>query len=157
MRKFFFRNFISKHPYMTMEKPQLWLDGPLLAKYFNMLPRLVTAFLPRSKRLLISWLQSPSAVILEPPQKYLSLLPLFPLICHEVMEPGAMLLVYWILHFKPAVSLFSFTLIKRLFSSSSLSAIRYHLHIWSHSYFSPQFSFQLVIHPDCFLHDESCM
>ena len=61
----FFLDQLS-HPYMTMEKPQLWLDGPLLAKYFNMLPRLVTAFLPRTKCLLISWLQSPSAVISEP-------------------------------------------------------------------------------------------
>ena len=50
-----------------LEKPYLWLDGPLLAKSaFNMLSRLVITFLPRSKRLSISWLQSPSAVILEP-------------------------------------------------------------------------------------------
>ena len=51
-----------------LEKPQLWLDGYLLVKslLFNMLSRLVIPFFPRSKRLLISWLQSPSAVILEP-------------------------------------------------------------------------------------------
>ena len=55
-----------------LEKPQLWLDGPLFAKLtsllFNMLSRLVITFLPRSKCLLISWLQSPSAVILSPPK-----------------------------------------------------------------------------------------
>ena len=55
-----------------LEKPCFWLDRPLLAKvslFFNMLSRLVIAFLPRRKRLLISWLQSPSAVILEPKER----------------------------------------------------------------------------------------
>ena len=52
--------------------------GKVMSLLFNMLSRLVVAFLPRSKRLLISWLQSPSAVILEPP-KSLTLFPLFPL------------------------------------------------------------------------------
>ena len=47
-----------------------------------------------------------------------------PCICHEVMQPDAMILVFWIMNFKPAYSLSSFTFIKRLFSSSSLSAIR---------------------------------
>ena len=57
-------------------------------------------------------------------------LPLFPSICYEVIGPDAMILVFWILSFKPAVSLSSFTLIKRLFSSS-LSATRwYHVYIW---------------------------
>ena len=53
-----------------LKKPQPWLDGPLLAMslLFNILSSLVITFLPRSKRLLISWLQSPSAVILEPPK-----------------------------------------------------------------------------------------
>ena len=53
---------------LLLEKPQIWLDGPLLqmSLLFNMLPKLVIAFLPRSKHLSISWLQSPSAVILAP-------------------------------------------------------------------------------------------
>ena len=60
---------------------------------FNMLPRLVLAFLPRSKHLLISWLQSPSAVILEPPTiKSATVSIVSPSICHEVMVPDAMIL-----------------------------------------------------------------
>ena len=89
---------------------------------FNILSRLVITFLPRSKRLLISWLQSPSVVILEP-QKIKSLT-VSPSICHEVMGPDAMILVFWMLSFKPTFTLSSFTFIKRLFSSSSLSAVR---------------------------------
>ena len=85
---------------------------------FNTLSRFATAFLPRNNCLLISWLQSPS-------RGNLSLLPHLPLsICHEVMVPDAMILVFLIFSFKPARSLSSSTLIKRLFSSSSLSAIR---------------------------------
>ena len=59
---------------------------------FNMLPRLVIAFLPRSKRLLISWLQSPQAVILEPPK--IKLATVSPSISHEVMGPDAVILVF---------------------------------------------------------------
>ena len=59
---------------------------------FNMLSRLVITFLPRSKHLLISWLQSPSTVILEPP-KIKSVL-VSPSICHEVMGPDAMIFVF---------------------------------------------------------------
>ena len=91
---------------------------------FNMLPRFVIAFLPRSKHLLIWWLQSPSAVILEPKKLVSHCFHFSPSICHEVMRTDAMLLVFWMLSFKPAFSLSSFTFIKRLFSSSSLSAIR---------------------------------
>ena len=92
---------------------------------FSTLSRLVTAFLPKSKRLLISWLQSPSAVILEPPKiKSVTVSIVSPSICHEVMGLDAMVSVFWILSFKPAFSLFSFTFIKRLFSYSLLSAIR---------------------------------
>ena len=69
----------------------------------------------------MSWLQSPSAVILEPLK--IKSVTVSPSICHEVMGPDAMILVIWILSFKPAFSLYSFTFIKRLFSSS-LSAIR---------------------------------
>ena len=80
--------------------------------------------MPRNKRLLISWLQSPSAVILEPRSGNLSLFPPPPDICHEVMGPDAMILGFLTFSFKPALSFSSFTLIKRFFSSSSLSAVR---------------------------------
>ena len=85
---------------------------------FNMLSRLIITFLPGSKHLLISWLQSPSAVILEPQKIKVCF------ICHEVMGPDAMILVFYMLSFMPTFSLSSFTFIKQLFSSSSLSAIR---------------------------------
>ena len=72
---------------------------------FNMLFRLVIAFLPRRKHLLISWLQSPSAVILEPPKiKSVTVSIVFPFICHELMGPDAMILVFWMLSYKPAFS-----------------------------------------------------
>ena len=83
------------------------------------------AFLPRRRHLLILWLQSLSTVILEPKKLTsvtVSIVP--PSICLEVMGPDAMIFAFWILSFKPAFSFPSFTFIKRLFSSSSLSAIR---------------------------------
>ena len=99
--------------------------GKVMSLLINMLSRLYITFLPRSKHLLISWLQSPSAVILEPPKiKSLIVSIVSPSICHEVMGLDAMILVFWMLSFKPTFSLSSFTFIKRLFSSSSLSAIR---------------------------------
>ena len=86
---------------------------------------LVITFLPRSKHLLISWLQSPPAVILEPPKiKSDTVSTVSPSVCHEVMGPDDMILVFWMLSFKPTFSLSSFTFSKRLFSSSSLYAIR---------------------------------
>ena len=95
---------------------------PLL---LNMLSRLVITFLPRIKCLLISWLQLPSAVILELPKiMSLTISIISPSIYHEVMGPDARILVFWMLSFKPTFSLSIFTFIKRLFSSSSLSAIR---------------------------------
>ena len=90
-----------------------------------MLSRLVKNFLPRNKCLLKSWLQSPSAVILEPPKiKFVTVSTVSLFIFREVMETDSMILVFWMLSFKPTSSLSSFTFIKRLFSSSSLSAIR---------------------------------
>ena len=75
----------------------------------NMLSRLVITFLPRSKRLLISWLQSPSAVILEPPKiKSDTVFAVCPSICREVMGPDAVILIFWMLSFKPTFSLSSF-------------------------------------------------
>ena len=99
--------------------------GKVMSLLLNMLSRLLITFLPRSKRLLISWLQSPAAMILEPPKiKSATLSTVSPSICYEVMGPDAMILVFWMLSFKPNFSLFSFTFIQRLFCSSSLSAIR---------------------------------
>ena len=69
--------------------------GQVKSLLFNMLSGLVIAFLPRSKSLLISWLQSPSAVILEPKKiKSVTVSTVFPSICHEVMDLGAMILVF---------------------------------------------------------------
>ena len=99
--------------------------GKVMSLFFNMLSSLVITFLPRSKHLLISWLQSPSEVILESRKiKSATVSPVSPSICHELMGLDAMILGFWILSFKPAFSLSSFTFIKRLYSSSSLSAIR---------------------------------
>ena len=99
--------------------------GKVVSLLFNMLSRLVIAFLPRSKCLLISWLQSPSAVILEPPKiKSVTVYIVSPSICHEVVGPDAMIFIFWMLTFKPSFSLSSFTFIKRFFSSSSPYAIR---------------------------------
>ena len=87
------------HPYMTTGKTialtRQTFAGKVISLLFNMLSRLVITFLPRSKRLLISWLQSPSAVILETPKiKSVTLSIVFPSICHEVMRPDAMILVF---------------------------------------------------------------
>ena len=110
------------HPYMTTGKTialTRWtFVGKVMSLLFNMLSRLIIAFLPRSKCLLISWLQSPSAVILEPQKiKPVTVSIVSPSFCHEVMGPDVMILVFWMLSFKPTFSLSSFTFIKRLFSS----------------------------------------
>ena len=80
--------------------------GKVISLLFNMLPRFFITFRPRSKHLLISWPQSPSEVILES-KKRKSVTP-FISIFHEVMEPDDMILVFWMLNFKPAFSLTSF-------------------------------------------------
>ena len=85
------------HPYMTTGKTialtRRTFVGKVMSLLFNMLSRLVTAFLPTSKHLLISWLKSPSAVILEP-MKIKSVSIVSPSICYEVMGPDAMVLVF---------------------------------------------------------------
>ena len=84
------------HPYMTIGKTialTRWtFVGKVMSLLFNMLSRLVITFLLRSKRLLISWLQSPSAVILEP--RKIKSATVSPSICHEVMGPDAMIFVF---------------------------------------------------------------
>ena len=138
------------HPYMTTGKTLAltrWtFVGKVMSLLFNMLPSLVITFLPKSKRLLISWLQSPSAVILEPPS-----------ICHEVMGPDAMILVLWKLSSECWV-------LSQLFQSPLSLSSRKQSHksgvicisrgYW---YFSWQSWFQLVLHPSwhftwCTLH-----
>ena len=107
------------HPYMnngkTIALTRRIFVGKVMSLLFNMLSRLVITFLPRSKHLLISWLQSPSAWILEPKKiKPATVSTVSPSICHEVMGLDATILVFWMLSFKPTFSLFSFTFIKRL-------------------------------------------
>ena len=115
------------HPYMTTAKTitlTMWtFVGKMMSLFFNTLSRFVIAFLPRSKCLLISWLQSLSAVILEPKKtKSITVSTFSPSVYHEVMGPDAMILVFLNTEFNPAFSLSSFTLNSpfRFFSFSSL-------------------------------------
>ena len=89
-----------------------------------LLNRFVITFLPRRNHFLISWLQSPSTVILEPEKKSVTTSTFSPSIYHAVMGLGCHDLGFLIFSLMPALSLSSFALIKRVFSSSSLSAIR---------------------------------
>ena len=102
------------HPYMTTGKTTAltrWtFVDKVMSLLFNMLSRLVITFLPWSKRLLISWVKSPSAVILELKKiKSVTVSTVSPFICHEMMGPDAMILVFWMWSFKPTFSLSSFT------------------------------------------------
>ena len=115
-------------PYMTTAKNialSRWtFVGKIMSLLFSMLSRLVIAFLLRSKALLISWLQLPSTVILEPPKiKSVTVSTVSPSLYHEMMGPDSMIFVFWMLRFKPTFSLSTFTFIKRPLSSS-LSVIR---------------------------------
>ena len=90
------------HPYMTTGKTialtRQTFAGKVMCLLFNMLSRLVITFLPKSKCLLISWLQSASAEILEPRKIKSATVSTFPpFICHEMMELDAMILVFWML------------------------------------------------------------
>ena len=116
------------HPYMTTGKAivlTIWIFvDKVMSLLFNMLFWFVIGFLSRSKHLLISWLESWSAVILEIKKiNSVTVSIISPCICHEVLGLDAMILVFWMLSFKPTFSLSLFTFIKRLFSYSSLSAI----------------------------------
>ena len=98
------------HPYITRKIIALTIwtfVGKVMSLLFNMLSRFVIAFLPRSKHLLISW-QSSSAVILEPKKiRSVSVSTVSPSICHEILGLDALILVFWMLSFKPAFSLSS--------------------------------------------------
>ena len=105
------------YPYMTTGKTKAltrWtFVGKVMSLLLNMLSRLVITFLPRSKCLLISWLQSPSAVILEPPKnKVCHCFHCFPIYLPWSDGSDIMTLVFWMLNFKPTFSLSSFTFIK---------------------------------------------
>ena len=130
------------HTYMTTEKSTaltIWtFVGKVMSLLFNMLHRLVIAFLPRSKHLLISRLQSPSAVILEPKKmKSVTVSIVSSSICHEVMGPDAMICIFecWVLS-----QLFHSPL--SLSSRDSLVPLHFlpwgwcQLHIWDYWYFS---------------------
>ena len=87
------------HPYMTPGKTialtRQTFVNTVMSQFFNVLSKLVTAFLPRSKCLLISWLQSPSTVILEPKKtKSVTVSTASPSTCHDVMGLDAMILVF---------------------------------------------------------------
>ena len=86
------------HPYMTTGKTMALTRrtfvGKIMSLLFNMLSRFVIAFFPRSKRLLISWLQSPSTVILEPKKRRSVTVSTVPPTCHKVMGPDAMIFVF---------------------------------------------------------------
>ena len=108
------------HRYTTAGKTIALTIQTFVAKVmsflFNILSRFVIAFLSRSNCLLILWLQSPSATILEPMKRKSVTASTFPpSIYHEVMGLDAIILGFWMLSFKPAFSLSSFTFIKRLF------------------------------------------
>ena len=116
------------HPYMTTGKTialtRHTFVGKVMSLSFNILSRFLIAFLPRSKRSLIPWLQSPFAVILEPKKiKPVTVSIVSPSIHRKVMGLDRMI-IFWTLSFRSDFSLSSFTFIRRLFSSPSLSAIR---------------------------------
>ena len=111
------------HPHMTTGKTialtRQDFVGKVMSLLLNMLSRLIIAFLPRSKHLLISWLQAPSAVILESPLKKSDTVSTVSLsISHDVMGPDSRILAFRMLSFKPTFHLSSLTFIKRLLSSS---------------------------------------
>ena len=132
LSRVFSNTTVQKHQFFSTQ-PFLWSNSHIYWK----------------DRLLISWLQSPYAVILEPRKiKLATVSTVSPSICHEVMGPNVMLLAFWVLSCKP---LFHSPL--SLSSRSFLVPLRfvpwgwYHLHIWGCWYFSQQSWFQLVTHP----------
>ena len=122
-------NYVCSHPYITTGKTialTRWMFvSKVISLLFNTLSKFVIPVLPRSKCLLISWLWSPSALVLEPRKiKSVTTSTFSSTAYHEVMGLDAVVLVFWLLSFKPAFSLSSFMLIKRVFSCCSLYVIR---------------------------------
>ena len=140
------------HLYMATGKTKALTIQSFVAKVisllFNTMSRIVIAFLPKSKCLLILWLHSPSTVILEHKKiKYATISIFSPSIYHEVMGPHATILVFWMLSFKLTFPCFSFTFIKGSLVLHFLPLGWCHLHIWGYWYFSWQSWFQFVLPP----------
>ena len=124
--------------------------GKVISLLFNRLSRLVITFLPRSKLLLISWLQSPSAVILEPQKiKSDTVSTVSPSVSHEVTGPDAMILVFWMLSFKPTFSFLIFPVISIIISPD------WNVHSWWNS--SYQVIHTLTSRLTCSFHLFSCL
>ena len=138
------------HPYMTTGKTMVLTIRTFVSKVMSLLLKTLSRFdiaiLPRSKHLLISWLQSLSTLILEPKKMKSDTVSTFsPSIFHEVMALDVMILDFWMLSFKPAFLLSS--------SSRGLVALHFlplqwcHLHTCGYWYFSQRSWFQFVLHP----------
>ena len=123
---FYCSGFTFIHDYWKTHKfENLDLCKQSTVSAFKYSPRFVIVIFPRSKNLLISYLQSQFAVLLEPEKmKSLTVCIVSPSICNDMLGPDAMIFIFKILNFKPVFSLSSFTFIRRIFSCSSLSAIR---------------------------------
>ena len=126
--------------------------GKVMSLLFNMLSRFNMLYnFPSKECLLISWLHSQSAVILEPPKiKSVTVSTVSPSICYEVMGLDTMILVFWMLSFKPTVFTLFFHIQQEVLLYFLPSGWCY-LHIWGYWYFSRQSWFQLVLLPaQCF-------
>ena len=137
-------NWVTKHTGKAIFLTTRTCVGKVMSLLFNTLSRFVVAFLPRSSFLLLWWLQSPSTVILEPKKrKSVTASTFAPSIYQEVMGLGAMILVFLILSFRPALWPAS--------RGSSVSLyflpLKWYLHTWGCWYFSWQSWFQPVTHP----------
>ena len=123
----------------------------VMSLLFNTLSRFVVVFLPRSKTSFINNFMAAVSVCSDFGAQENKVCHCFHFsysICHEVMGPDAMILPFLMLSFRSAFLLFSFTFIKRIFSSSCCLPLEwYHLHIWTCWYFPQKSWFQLVIHP----------
>ena len=140
------------HLYMTTGKTialTIWtFVSKVMSLLFSMLSTFVIALLPRSKCLLISWLQSPSAVILEPKKiKSVTVSIVSPSICHEVVGLDAKIFIFWMLNFKLFHSPLSPSSRGSLVPLCFLPLEWYHLHFSGCWYFTQQSWLQLVIHP----------
>ena len=155
---FTFTSLTSIHDYWkTIALNIQTIVGKVLSLLFNMLSRLVIAFLPRSKGLLISWLQSASAVILESKKiKSVTVSIVFPSICHEGMGSYAMILVFWMLSFKPTFSTLLFH-----FHQETLKFFSTFCHkggvIWGYWYFSSSLDSSVCFIQPSTSHDVLCI
>ena len=129
----------------TIALPRWTFVGKSMSLIFNMLSRLVIAFLPRSKHLLISWLQSTSAVILETKKiKPATVSIVSPFICHEVMGPDAMILVFWMVSSKTTFSTLLFQ-----FHQEALQFFAFCHRVVSSAHMSLLIFFLAVLIPAC--------